>query len=400
MLLLASTALAWNELRTDHVEASSFLRSNWNKYEENYHPFYAFDDDPRTGWVEGVEGNGEGQWLEWQVSPLTSARQVKLAISNGYQKSDKLLAANAAPKDVRIELRDGAGRVVASKDTTLERRMGTQDVVVPTTAGFSAVRLVVKSVWAGATYKDSVVSDIRTYVDSDVPYRTALETHKLETVKAWIGQRVATAKYFASAPAAYPFKSSVATSEGEQEVAVATCPATFLAWEQVLAKMKTETAWYQVKLPAEQPAPDGMWGAPATGWFDRAGIGLLETSKSVAKHDKQTDEDIWWETWEGNVHVAWADAGRSVPKQIYTWTRHAGVERGAYDYTDQQILTYDDAGHLVSLYSPNTAEMTGSAQLWQFEWAEGKVARVALLFGPTTAADQDGFSCQRSGWRL
>src|SRR5512143_3727607 len=91
-------------LHADQVSASSFLWNDWNRFQENYHPLYVSDDDPKTAWVEGVEGNGAGEWLRLRVTEMDGATQVRLHVRNGYQKSASLFAANARPKDVTIKL--------------------------------------------------------------------------------------------------------------------------------------------------------------------------------------------------------------------------------------------------------------------------------------------------------
>jgi hypothetical protein len=89
--------------------ASSFLRSDWNKYNENYHPSYVLDGNPKTAWVEGVDGNGEQERITIPLTPLKSASAVKLRIRNGYQKSDTLFTANAVPRNVTITARSPLG---------------------------------------------------------------------------------------------------------------------------------------------------------------------------------------------------------------------------------------------------------------------------------------------------
>src|SRR5262245_20648523 len=103
LALFPCAALAdYQRLYADQAKASSYLKSNWNKYEENYHPNYVLDDDPKTAWVEGVDGNGEGETLSLEVSPLKTAKRVKLVVFNGYQKSKALLEANAAPEKLTV----------------------------------------------------------------------------------------------------------------------------------------------------------------------------------------------------------------------------------------------------------------------------------------------------------
>src|SRR5215470_7202450 len=89
-------------LHADQVTASSFLWNDWNRFQENYHPLYVSDDDPKTAWVEGVEGDGVGEWLRLRVTPMDGATKLRLHVRNGYQKSSSLFKANSRPKEVTI----------------------------------------------------------------------------------------------------------------------------------------------------------------------------------------------------------------------------------------------------------------------------------------------------------
>jgi len=63
-----------------NVEASSFLPP---KNGNTYFPFNAHDFDLRTAWVEGVEGYGIGEYIEFYFEPL-SPRVTTIEIYNGY----------------------------------------------------------------------------------------------------------------------------------------------------------------------------------------------------------------------------------------------------------------------------------------------------------------------------
>ncbi len=200
-----ASAGTFQQLHAEQASASSFLKSNWNKYEENYHPSYVLDDDPKTAWVEGAEGDGIGESLTIPLSNLASARAVRVVIFNGYQKSQGLLTANAAPKQLTVTVRGGGERETGRKQLTLERKLGPQSFEIPVTGGVMDVVLTIDSVHAGSKYKDTCISDVQVFVDSQVPYNAAVEKGKREAMLAWKKERLAAAKYFASLPKSYPY---------------------------------------------------------------------------------------------------------------------------------------------------------------------------------------------------
>ena len=89
------------------VEASSFLWDDFSRFQQNYHPLYLGDDDPKTAWVEGVKGQGEGQWVRLRVTPMEGATRVRLLIRNGYQKTERLFAMNSRLKEITVTLLPG-----------------------------------------------------------------------------------------------------------------------------------------------------------------------------------------------------------------------------------------------------------------------------------------------------
>jgi hypothetical protein len=219
-VLLPSIAAAggFQRLHADQATASSFLKSNWNKYEENYHPSYVLDDDPKTAWVEGAEGEGVGEALTIPVSNLASARAVRLVLFNGYQKSKALLSANAAPKQLTVTVLGPGGRESARQQLNLERKMGPQSFDIPVTGPVAEVVLKVDSVHSGAKYKDTCISDVQLFVDSDVPYNAAVENGKRQAMLQWKKERLDAAKYFASLPKTYPFAATRFEHKTEDEL--------------------------------------------------------------------------------------------------------------------------------------------------------------------------------------
>ncbi len=206
-VLLPSLAAAgtFQRLHADQATATSFLKSNWNKYEENYHPSYVLDDDPKTAWVEGTDGEGVGEALTIPVSDLASARAIRLVLFNGYQKSKGLLNANAAPQQLTVTVLDSGHRESARQQLKLERKMGPQSFDIPVSGPVAEVVLTIDSVHPGAKYKDTCISDVQIFVDSEVPYNAAVEKGKRAAMLQWKRERVEAARYFASLPKSYPY---------------------------------------------------------------------------------------------------------------------------------------------------------------------------------------------------
>ncbi|MDP3233405.1 MAG: hypothetical protein Q8N26_11560 [Myxococcales bacterium] len=208
-LLLAGIAQAdFKRLHAERATSSSFLESNWNKYQENYHPTYVLDDDASTAWVEGAEGDGVGESLTVPVSALKAAKALRLVITPGYQKSKGLFAANGTPTALELVVRDANDKVTTTKALAVAAKWGSQTFDVPLTGGLASVTLIVKDVKPGTKYRDTCISDVQLFVDSDVPYDKRVEDAKRVAMVAWKKERLAAAKYFGSLPATYPFVAS------------------------------------------------------------------------------------------------------------------------------------------------------------------------------------------------
>lgn len=198
-------------LFSDTIEASSFLWNDWNRFQENYHPNYVGDDDPATGWVEGVEGSGAGQWLRLAVTPLDGTSAVKLKIRNGYQKSAALFKANARAKEITVKLLPSG----ATAKATLTDKQGWQEVAVAQPAGqLRAVELSIGSVYEGSKYADLVISDVQVFATSTTRDNPTFEKSKRQSLLDWRKARMAAAKLFKAGKGdALPLYSSYRVSE-------------------------------------------------------------------------------------------------------------------------------------------------------------------------------------------
>ena len=389
----------FKRLYAERASASSYLKSNWNKYDENYHPNYVLDGDPKTAWVEGVDGLGENQVLIIPVSELKSARALRLKIFNGYQKSKSLLDANAAPEKIIVRMRDHAGDEVVAKPFTLSKTMGGQEVTVevPKGKGFASVEIVVVTAHPGKVYKDTCISDVELSVDSDVAYVAAPEKAKLASLKAWIGGRKAAARQFANVKAEYPFAAThfqmptepkwdndeialwdektnkmvpvagkaaldVQLKNGKALGPVATLfpPVDIAALKNVeqLATSKgaaVATTWSRVDVKNAPPLPDGIeelqsytpaWKSIAP-FFDPTTVSFFEAKGEAGgvSRSKPRGHDDWVKVWTtSNARVQKRADGTL--RTVYFSEHRVIEERETSDTNDHYALDFDVKGQL------------------------------------------------------
>lgn len=181
-------------LHSDRVEASSFLWTDWNRFQENYHPNYLLDGDPATAWVEGADGSGAGEWVRIHVSPVEGASKIRIRVRNGYHKSKSLFAKNARVKQLEVVALPSGAKHTA----TLEDAMGWQEVVFEQPAGkLDAIELRAIEVYEGKQYTDLCISDVELYVTALTPENPAFEKSKLDSLLAWKKRRLEAAKLLA-----------------------------------------------------------------------------------------------------------------------------------------------------------------------------------------------------------
>ncbi|MEZ4361252.1 MAG: hypothetical protein R3B48_13795 [Kofleriaceae bacterium] len=195
----AASAPTERRLFSDSVEASSFLWNDWNRFQENYHPNYLADDDPATGWVEGSDGDGVGEWVRVSVTPLEHTTEVRLRIRNGYQKSKALFRANSRAEEVVIKLLPSG----QEQRATLVDKQGWQEVrVAQPPATLRAIEIGIRSVYAGTKYTDLVISDVQVYATSQTRDNPSFEKGKRQSLLEWRKARMAAAKLFRAGKAA------------------------------------------------------------------------------------------------------------------------------------------------------------------------------------------------------
>jgi hypothetical protein len=349
----------WQQLRADHAEATSFLKSDWNRYNENYHPSYVLDGDPKTAWVEGASDDGVGERITIPLSVLKSARAVKLRIRNGYQKTENLFTANAVPKDVKLTAWSSAR--ATTSEVTLPYETGWQEVTIdlPEGSGLNAVSLEIVSVYPGSKYRDTCISDIEIFVDSDVPYNAAQEDARHKELLAWVGERVDTAKFFASNPASYPF-AATQLAESESEATDASVEPAMIGPREALAQLQAQEGWQKLTATRSIPAfPDGLYlTAGLLPLFTPDALSFAPTPEATGHHERKADTEefdgevveMWSsETWRSNYKVSLSASG--TPKLVYFWEKDVEHGRGTYETRTDYLASYTDSGELQWVYS-------------------------------------------------
>lgn len=133
----------------EDVTASSYLSEKNIKHM----PDLIMDGDTTTAWVEGVDGNGEGESITFTFGDLYAVSDIK--IWNGYQKSEDLYYKNARPAELELEFSDGSTEQISLQDTS----SGFQEFALERHVT-SYVKVKIISTYEGSKYEDTVISEI------------------------------------------------------------------------------------------------------------------------------------------------------------------------------------------------------------------------------------------------
>lgn len=133
---------------------SARASSNLDPYEElTYVPSNVYDGNPATAWVEGVSGQGIGEWIEVECDNEMPLKGIY--IKNGYQKTKDIFYRNTRINQLLAVFPDGSEETLF-----LEDRMGEQYLAFSEPHYCSTVKLVIESVFEGTKYEDASISEI------------------------------------------------------------------------------------------------------------------------------------------------------------------------------------------------------------------------------------------------
>jgi len=137
------------------IQVSSELKDISNEYRYSY--WNLEDNFLNSAWVEGVKGDGIGEWLSFEFD--TSYTVTGLKIVNGYAKDKFTFQNNNRVQDFEIQYQDGSSVYGIFLDTNEWQKI---DLSPKKT---NKIRLVIKSVYKGIKYSDTCISEIRILIN-------------------------------------------------------------------------------------------------------------------------------------------------------------------------------------------------------------------------------------------
>ena len=131
---------------------------------QDYKASNIHDLDFSTTWVEGAEGYGIGEWVEYTL-PARNPRITELLIANGYVRTKKLWEENSRVKVLDVEVNGKPFARIHLADV-----YALQSVKVPH-IGYSdrehlegkapiCIRFIIREVYPGTKYEDTAISEI------------------------------------------------------------------------------------------------------------------------------------------------------------------------------------------------------------------------------------------------
>lgn len=137
------------------ISASSFLKEQ-NGF--SYIPENTVDGMLNTAWLEGIKGNGIGEWIMYSAE--TEQLLSSITLFNGYLKNNTTYVSNGKIKKLSVELSDGSILTYdIPKSNFSESKNGvkfTFDEPVKT----SFVKITILDIYTGSYYTDTALSGI------------------------------------------------------------------------------------------------------------------------------------------------------------------------------------------------------------------------------------------------
>ncbi len=130
-----------------------------------YAPDRAHDFNFKTAWVEGVEGNGAGEYLEYSFKMNDQIKRPEdfginqIVIFNGYWKSDKLWHANGRVKNLKMYV-NGVPTCIFTLADVKHPQSATFPFIALKAGEKVVLRFEIIDVYPGKKYDDTAISEL------------------------------------------------------------------------------------------------------------------------------------------------------------------------------------------------------------------------------------------------
>lgn len=135
----------------ENISASSYLEEP--QYGLSHGTSNLMDGDLSTAWVESADGSGEGEAFTLKLNGTYKVSG--FTIYAGYQKNEDIYAKNSRPEKMTVMFSDGTRQDVELADIN-----GPQKITFGAAVNTSSMRFIIQSVYPGAKYQDTAVSEI------------------------------------------------------------------------------------------------------------------------------------------------------------------------------------------------------------------------------------------------
>ncbi len=160
--------MGYSRLSVISVEASSVLKTT-SKDNATYIAGNVSDGNYKTAWVEGVDGNGEGQIL---VLHLDGTHKIsRLKIYNGYLKTKRRYAINGKVTSAMIDYGNGHQQLVNLNTMNLPEEesdfsfgeLGETEIIPDGECETDTIIVTIMGAVAGSKYTDTCISEIEVF---------------------------------------------------------------------------------------------------------------------------------------------------------------------------------------------------------------------------------------------
>lgn len=146
------------------VQASSQLSSQGKN---DYKTLNISDLNYKTAWVEGVDGDGIGEYIEFKFSP-THPRLTEIIIVNGYVKSKSAWKNNSRVKKMKMYLNNKPYAIINLKDVYAEQSFKVEPIGYSEREDINAlkekepflIKFEILEVYKGDKYNDTAITEI------------------------------------------------------------------------------------------------------------------------------------------------------------------------------------------------------------------------------------------------